>query len=85
MSGPITFLGFHNALRVMLNVEMDDLVKARIFAPDDIDGYRKFSADPYRWFIRADQVTADRFWRIVGPRINSARAARTPDRSERVR
>lgn len=62
---------FHNALRILLNIEPYEIVEAGI----DAKHWPAFSADPHRFFIRCDDETADRLWAIVERRAKPRQVA----------
>lgn len=64
---------FHNALRIMLSIDMHELVSAGIIAPGDIAAWTAFSSNPFRWFIRADDDQAQRLWTIIQERHRRGR------------
>jgi hypothetical protein len=68
MTDRLTFAEFHNALRIMLNLDQSDLVQAGVLDAKDEQGWRNLSADPFRWFIRTSDARADRFWLLIKSR-----------------
>ena len=56
---------FHNALRILLNLDFRDLVEAGILQPHDDANWERFQRDPFRYFIRAGDVTAERLWGLI--------------------
>jgi hypothetical protein len=52
---------FHNALRVLLNIETDQL---SFLTPIQQDN---FFGNPHMFFVRCDDETADKLWAIVQP------------------
>lgn len=54
---------FHNALRIMLNIDHDKIVGAGI-EMDDAE-WKTFQASPWKWFIRQDATTANKFWQLM--------------------
>lgn len=64
---------FHNRLRILLNIEEDDLKRVGAGVDPDTNRIRfdfveAFIADPFRTFIRADDATAAAIWSIVEAR-----------------
>lgn len=53
---------FHNALRILMNVETEDL--SFISAEER----RAFFGNPHLFFIRADDATCDRLWALIQER-----------------
>jgi hypothetical protein len=58
---PLTCASFHNALRIMLNLEREELGL-------DVFAWETFQRDPYRWFIRASDADAERIWVLIEAR-----------------
>lgn len=52
---------FHNALRILINIDANE------FPGPDCD-WVQFRDDPWRYFIRTDDETAERLYRIVEDR-----------------
>jgi len=61
----MTLREFHNALRVLRSIDRHELVDFGVLAADDDAKWAAFQADPYRWFIRADDATAQSLWTII--------------------
>lgn len=59
---------FHNALRILLNLDFRDLVQAGILQPHDDARWEQFQHDPFRYFIRAGDATAERLWGLIASR-----------------
>ncbi len=62
----MSFRQFHNALRILINIDRDDLLQAGIQL--DNEEWHSFRADPYRWFIRASDQHAHELWSIIQER-----------------
>lgn len=60
------FRRFHNALRILIHFNFDDLRAAGVL--DDLTEFRRFDDDPYRFFIRADDARADALWALIQSR-----------------
>lgn len=58
---------FHNALRLLLNIEGSQL---DFLTPVQKDN---FFANPHMFFIRADDATADKLWELMFPKPPEAR------------
>jgi len=56
---------FHNALRILINLDAHDLEAAGIIARGDHNGFGTFRRDPFRWFIRADDATARKLFTLI--------------------
>jgi hypothetical protein len=73
----LTFSTFHNALRIMLNIDRDELVKAGV-VPDIVahpekhfvadEAWRQFNDSPYRFFIRIPTGQAQALWKLIESR-----------------
>ena len=68
---PLDFDRFHNALRIMLNLDEHELELSR---PD----WLLYMKDPFRWFVRAPTPEAERIWALIEARQRAA----VPDRHE---
>lgn len=73
--GRMSLEEFHNGLRILLNLDFDDLVRAGVFDEHRVDEWEKFRLDPFRTFIRADEETAERIWELIQARQQHRRAA----------
>jgi hypothetical protein len=56
---------FHNRLRVLMSIDMDEMVAAGAIEADDEAEWAAFRKDPFRWFISADDAAAEKLWAIV--------------------
>lgn len=61
---------FHNRLRIMLGIDPHEFALVGL----TLDQWHWFDADPFRFFIRADDLTAAAIWSIIEAR-SSKRAA----------
>lgn len=61
----MTMAEFHNALRIMLSLDLDELAAAGVIAGDDLKAWRSFRTDPFRWFVRADDDTARKLFTMI--------------------
>lgn len=66
------FAEFHNGLRILMNIDRDELVTAGIIPHADRNKWGEFRRDPFRWLIRADDKSAAKLWAIVEKRINKS-------------
>ncbi len=73
--GRLSIEEFHNGLRILLNLDFDDLAKAGVFEVSQIDRWQQFQRDPFRFFIRTDEETADALWRLIQERMKRRAAA----------
>lgn len=79
----MTFAEFHNALRILTSVDRHEL--ADVFT--DGAAWHAFRTDPFRFFIRADDDTAQAIWRVIerrmgrtAPGVDTVRAQMELDR-----
>ena len=63
-----SFGQFHNRLRILKNIDADELVEARVMALNDVREWASFRDNPFQFFIRADDETARRLWALVEKR-----------------
>ena len=59
---------FHNALRIMINLDMDELVKAGAI-DDDFLEWTAFRGNPFMWMIRAEDARAQALWDLMKTRM----------------
>ena len=67
---------FHNRLRVLTSIDMKELVEAGVIARPEYPNYwgdvrkayDRFAADPFRWFLRTDDETAEKLWALIEKR-----------------
>jgi len=64
----IKFREFHNALRIMTNIDRDELERAGIIAANDHNAWGTFARDPYRWMIRASDEKAEKLFYMIQSR-----------------
>jgi len=57
------FRRFHNALRILIHFNFDDLRAAGVL--DDLTEFRRFDDDPYRFFVRAEDARAAALWALI--------------------
>ena len=60
---------FHNALRILLNIDMDQLEDAGVIEKGDSKAWFSFRDDPFRWFITAPDTIAAKLWLLVEKRM----------------
>ncbi len=76
------FLRFHNGLRILHSIDADEF---RAVAADCDEGasmrhpraLADFLADPVRWFLKSDDISAAAIWSIIDRRQPSALRAKT--------
>ncbi len=57
----MTFERFHNALRIMLNIDRDEIGL-------DVFAWESFQRSPFHWFIKACDADALKVWAIIESR-----------------
>lgn len=67
----MTLREFHNGIRVLYSIDRHELVAAGVMTSTAAAEWNAFQADPVRWFIRADDATAERLWSIIVKRTAS--------------
>ena len=74
---------FHNALRILINLDAHDLEAAGIIKRGDHNAWGTFRRDPFRWFIRADDETARKLFTLIErraePMFKTTEALRVDD------
>lgn len=63
------FREFHNGLRILINIDRDELVDAGVLDRNDFHGWLKFGADPFRWFVKASDEQAGKLWALMKKRM----------------
>ena len=69
----MTFAEFHNALRILLNIDRDELEEAGVLSTPVFnreDRWKAFRANPYKFFVRADTPTAQKIWGLMEKRMH---------------
>lgn len=61
----MTFEQFHNGLRLLTAIDMDELESAGLIERADWNAWAIFRRDPFRWMIRADDQSARKLFAIV--------------------
>jgi hypothetical protein len=72
------FDDFRQALRTLFTLELHELVQAGAIAREDYQTWRTFKIDPLRWFLIADDRTAQAVWVAIERRrrgVATVRAA----------
>lgn len=67
----MNFADFHNGLRILLSIDRHELEAAGVIKINDHNAWGEFRRDPFRWFIRADDIAAPKLWAIVQRRQKS--------------
>lgn len=55
---------FHNGLRLLLSIDMDEFVAAG----GDVVEWPAFRENPHTWFIRAPDSVAEKLWNLMQER-----------------
>lgn len=63
---------FSNRLRILLGIDMSELVNAGAISSDDTASWTSFRTDPYRWFIKAGDAEQAAIWSIIERRETRA-------------
>ncbi len=71
------FRTFHNALRILLNLDACDLIEAG--AIEDQVEHRRFMDDPLMFFVRASDPRAAAIWAAIQKRQPEALRVALPD------
>lgn len=59
---------FHNALRILLNLERFNLQDGGVISVRDDAAWLRFSNDPFRWFIAASDEQKRALWNVIESR-----------------
>lgn len=62
---------FHNAMRILLNLDRDEIETEGVINLLDAAAdakWERFRTDPFRFFVRADDATAEKLWTIIEKR-----------------
>jgi len=62
----MTLREFHNGLRVLASIDRHEVPFL------SVAHWERFRGDPYRFFIRADDPTADAIWAVIIRRTTGA-------------
>jgi hypothetical protein len=70
----MTFDDFHHALRIMCNLDQDELVAAEVIRSGEggFPDWDKYQVNPFRWFIRIDDERAHRLFALIEARLKPA-------------
>ena len=60
---------FHNALRIMMNIDRDEMERAKLIDKGDHNQWGTFRKDPFRWFLRMPDNKALIFWDLLKKRL----------------
>lgn len=61
----MTLAEFHNGLRILASIDMHELEDCGAIAHGDQSSWLMFRENPWRWFIRVGDDTAERVWSII--------------------
>ncbi len=59
---------FHNRLRILISIDMHELVEGGVIGVEEKNKWANFRSNPYRFFIRCDDDTANKLWGIIQER-----------------
>ncbi len=65
----MTFEQFHNGLRILLNLDLDQLVAFGVIPSGDFAAWQAFTVDPFRWLVCADDDHGRRLWALMQTRM----------------
>lgn len=68
----MTLRAFHNALRILLNIDRDELEAAGVIPRGDHNAWGDFRQNPWRFFIRAPDPAAEKLWAMIEARQPAA-------------
>jgi hypothetical protein len=57
--------GFRNAIASMLMFDMSDLTRAGVLEYVDMIAYEYYRANPWRWYLNADDDQRERLWKLI--------------------
>jgi hypothetical protein len=66
--GPMTKAELHNALRILWSIDLFELQEMGLWVDPDslaMKRWESFQDNPYEFFIRCDDETADRIWSVI--------------------
>lgn len=63
------FKQFHDALRILANIDRDELESAGVLAKGDHNQWGEFRRNPFRWFIRVPDAKSLKLWGIIETRL----------------
>jgi hypothetical protein len=58
----MNFPEFHKALRILVTLDMQDLVDAHAIDQSDAVAWNAFKADRLKWILHADQRRSEALW-----------------------
>ena len=61
----MTYDDFRNGLRLLSQLQRQDLIRLQAFTEDDLQAWADFKRDPLRWFLRADDHRAAAVWSAI--------------------
>ncbi|BCP53831.1 hypothetical protein K32_24480 [Kaistia sp. 32K] len=65
----MTLEQFHNGLRILLNLDLHDLVAFGVIDTGDLNAWRAFQASPWAWMIRAEDRRCRNLWTLMQTRM----------------
>lgn len=77
----MTFAEFHNALRVLYNIDFDEFEMVLADSPNlaaEVE-WKSFQQNPHRYFICADDLVANKLFSIINERNAGTRARKAAE------
>lgn len=65
----MTLEQFHNGLRILLNLDLHDLVAFGVIDTGDFVAWKSYQASPWSWMIRADEGRSRNLWALMQTRM----------------
>lgn len=56
---------FHNGLRILTNIDFDELVEAKVIEGDDEVEWTVFRKNPWKWAVIADDDQFSALWTLM--------------------
>ena len=56
---------FHNRLRIMIGIDMSELVNAGVIRANEFERWYEFRDNPFHWLIRTDDESAAKLWVLI--------------------
>jgi hypothetical protein len=61
----MTYDDFHDGLRLLSQLQRQELIRLHAFTADDYQAWADFKRDPLRWLLRADDHRAAQVWSAI--------------------
>lgn len=66
---------FHNRLRILFNIDRDELENAGVIEAGDVAAWNTFATDPIKFFLRCNDSTTQKLWTLIEARHNRRNAS----------